>query len=64
MHIINNANDLLKAMRESGFTVKLNGDYLEVQQSRWIDDELDALIRMYKVDLINLLKSEQNVVSS
>ena len=64
MHIINNANDLLKAMRESGFTVKLNGDYLEVQQSRWIDDELNALIRMYKVDLINLLKSEQNVVSS
>ncbi len=64
MYIINNASDLLKAMRECLFTIELKDEFLEVKQSCWIDDELDALIRMYKVDLINLLKSEQNVVSS
>lgn len=58
MHIINNANDLLNAMREGGFTVMLNGGFLEVQQSRWIDDELDSLIRIYKLDLIKILESE------
>lgn len=59
MHIINNANDLLNAMRGCGFTVKLSNGFLEVKQSRWIDDELDNLIRTYKTDLIKILESEK-----
>lgn len=58
MHIINNASDLLKAMRECEFVVKLNGDSLEVSQARWIDDELAGLITTHKAGLIKLLESE------
>lgn len=58
MHIINNANDLLKAMRGCGFTLNLVGDMLEVKQARWIDDDLADLIRTHKAGLIKLLESE------
>ncbi|MDO9206518.1 hypothetical protein [Methylotenera sp.] len=58
MYIINNANDLLNAMRDCEFTVNLVGDMLEVKQARWIDDELAALIKTQKIGLINILKSE------
>jgi len=58
MYIINNASDLLKAMRECEFVIKLNGDFLEVQESRWIDEELANLIRTHKAGLIKILESE------
>ena len=58
MYIINNASDLLKAMHECEFVVKLNGGILEVQKSRWIDGELANLITTHKAGLIKLLKSE------
>lgn len=58
MHIINNASDLLKAMRECGFVVKLNGGVLEVEKAHWIDEDLANDIRKYKHDLIKLLTIE------
>jgi len=58
MYIINNASDLLKAMRECLFTIELKDEFLEVKQSCWIDDELAVLIKTHKTDLINILKHE------
>jgi len=52
------ANELLVAMHDCGFTLNLDGDMLEVKQSRWIDDELATLIKTHKTSLINILKSE------
>ena len=58
MHIINNANDLLNAMRMCNFIVNLKGDIVEVSPIKWIDGELADLIKMHKPDLIKLLESE------
>jgi hypothetical protein len=58
MYTINNAGDLLKAMRKCQFVIKLNGDFLEVQKSRWIDDVLSDLKRTHKASLIKILESE------
>jgi hypothetical protein len=58
MTTIRTAYELLIAMRGCGFTLNLNGDMLEVKQKRWIDDDLEDLIRTNKTDLIKLLESE------
>lgn len=55
---IKTANELLDAMRSCGFTLNLDGNTLEVKQARWIDDELEALIKTHKTGLIKLLESE------
>lgn len=51
-------NDLLLKMREAGFTLKANGDILEVSPAQCIDSELSNSIRARKADLMALLKSE------
>lgn len=58
MHIINNGNDLLNAMRNSNFIAKVADDILQVSPAHWIDDDLAALIKTHKADLINILESE------
>jgi hypothetical protein len=58
MHIINNANDLLNAMRMCDFIITFQGDILEVSPIIWIDNELADLIKTHKPDLIKLLESE------
>lgn len=58
MTTIRSANDLIIAMRGCGFTLNLNGDMLEVTQKRWIDDDLEDLIKTHKTDLIKILESE------
>ncbi len=50
--------DLLKAIREAGFTVRTNGYSLEVNDACLIDAGMAALIRRHKEGLINLLKHE------
>jgi hypothetical protein len=57
-HIINNASDLLTAMRNSDFIVKVAGGILEVSPAKWIDDDMADLIRKYKHDLIKILEGE------
>ncbi|MDI1360860.1 hypothetical protein [Methylotenera sp.] len=52
------ANELLDAMRGCGFTLNLDGDMLEVNQARWIDDELAGLIKTHKAGLIKILENE------
>lgn len=55
---IASAIELLDTMREAGFTISVNGNDLEIKQSRWIDDELANLITKHKIELIKLLESE------
>lgn len=55
---VNNASELLNAMRGAGFSLRLNGESLGVSQSRWIDDGLAALINTHKTDLIEILKKK------
>jgi hypothetical protein len=52
------ANELLDAMRNCGFTIRVVGNSLEVRQARWIDDELEDLITKHKVDLITILREQ------
>jgi len=54
------AAELLRRMRNADFEVTIAGDALQVLPARWIDDELAALIRTHKHDLIILLKGELN----
>jgi len=49
------AKELLERMIEAGFTVKVVGENLIVSEARWIDDELTALIRQHKPELMRLL---------
>lgn len=51
-------SELLQQMREANFIVTLNSHTLEVRQARWIDDELADLIRIHKLELINILENE------
>ncbi len=50
------AAELLRHMQNADFEVTVTGDALQVLPARWIDDELAALIRTHKTELINLLK--------
>lgn len=52
------AIQLLDLMRLGGYTVRLNGNRIEVTQARWIDEELAHLILQHKQGLIELLKIE------
>ena len=52
------AAELLRSLRNADFEVTVTGDALQVLPARWIDDELAALIRTHKHELIILLKSE------
>lgn len=62
MSTIKTAYQLLAKMREAGFTVRANGDIVEVTQARWIDDELADLIRTFKSDLLEILEREGEVL--
>lgn len=53
------ASELLNQMRKAGFVVTLNGNKVNVKESRWIDDELADLITRHKTDLIKILESEE-----
>lgn len=50
------ASELINQMRKAGFVVTLNGNKVNVKESRRIDAELAALITHHKYDLISLLK--------
>ena len=52
------ANELLQKMHEAGFTIKANGNTLQITQARWIDDDLADLIRQHKAGLLTILESE------
>ena len=60
MTTLKTAGELLEVMRGCGFTLELNGDYLDVRQARWIDDELAGLITQYKAGLIKILEKEKS----
>ena len=60
MTTLKTAGELLEVMRGCGFTLELNGDYLDVRQARWIDDELTGLITQYKAGLIKILEKEKS----
>lgn len=57
------AAELLRSMRNADFEVTVTGDALQVLPARWIDDELAALIRTHKTELINLLKDEAQPIA-
>jgi len=57
------AAELLQKMRNADFEVTVTGDALQVLPARWIDDELAALIRTHKTELINLLKNEAQPIA-
>ncbi|MDZ4141151.1 MAG: hypothetical protein U1C48_03990 [Methylotenera sp.] len=59
---IASAIELLDTMREAGFTISVNGDDLLIDQARWIDDDLAALITQHKTGLIKTLVRINNEI--
>ena len=52
------AKELLNRMRSAGFDVSISTDgCLLVEEKRWIDDELNNLISIHRVEMIELLKA-------
>lgn len=61
MCTINTAKELLEMMRLGCYTIGIKDGMLEVSPAFSIDDEMANLIRMHKVDLINILRSEEGL---
>ena len=57
--IIQNAKHLLEIIR-AGYSIELVGGIVKVSPAFSIDAEMADLIRMYKIALIEILKSEAN----
>ena len=58
MHPVKTATELLEMIRLEGYMIEVKDGFLEVNEARWIDDEMSDLIRLHKTELIKILGSE------